>query len=81
MGLIYFFKEFNVKETLTCGMLALETKQSGGKQLPHSNLGRGDVYRGNIVQDSKRDENRSVERLESLEGSVPYGSREGISEV
>jgi len=36
-------------------MLALETKQSGGKLLPHSDLrGRVSVSRGNIAQHSKR---------------------------
>ena len=42
-------------------MLALETKQSGGKLLPHSDLrGGGSVSRGNIAQRTKRDENRYV---------------------
>jgi len=31
-------------------MLALETKQSGGKLLPHSDLRGGSVSRGNIAQ-------------------------------
>jgi len=29
-----------------CGMLALETKQSGGKLLPHSDLRGGGVFLG-----------------------------------
>jgi len=45
VGLLSLFKEFNVKETLTCGMLALEAKQSGGKLLHHSDL-RGEVFLG-----------------------------------
>jgi len=46
-------------------MLALETKQSGGKWLPHSDLlggGEGSVPRGNIAQQAKRDENMYFER-------------------
>jgi len=43
-------------------MLALETKQSGGKLLPHSDLrGGGGVSRGSIAQEAKRDENRDLE--------------------
>jgi len=43
-------------------MLALETKQSGGKLLPHSDLpGVGGVSRGNIVQHTKRVENRKLD--------------------
>jgi len=39
-------------------MLALETKQSGGKLLPQSDLrgGGGSVSRGSIAQHAKRDE-------------------------
>jgi len=41
-------------------MLPLETKQSGGKLLPHSDLrGGGDVSRRNIAQHTKRDEDRT----------------------
>jgi len=43
-------------------MFALETKQSGGKLLPHSDLqGGGIVSRGSIAQQAKRDENRDLE--------------------
>jgi len=42
-------------------MLALETKQSGGKLLHHSDLWRGSVSRENIEQHTKRDENRYFE--------------------
>ena len=44
-------------------MLALETKQSGGKILLHSDLrgGRRNVSRGSIAQQAKRDENRDLE--------------------
>ena len=31
-------------------MISLETKQSGGKLLPQSDLGRGSVSRGNVMQ-------------------------------
>ena len=41
-------------------MLALETKQSRGKLLPHSDLRRGSVSRGSIAQQAKRDENRDL---------------------
>ena len=36
-------------------MLALETKQSGVKLLPHSVLWGGGVSRGSIAQKAKRD--------------------------
>jgi len=42
-------------------MLALETKQSGGKLLPHLDLQGGSVSRGSIAQEAKRDENRDLE--------------------
>ena len=35
---------------------------AGGKLLPHSGLSGGSVSRGNIMQHSKRDENRYLER-------------------
>jgi hypothetical protein len=38
-------------------MLALQTKQSGGKLLHHSDLRGGSVSRGSIAQQAKRDEN------------------------
>ena len=34
-------------------MLPLETKQSGGKLLPHSDLRGGSISRGNIAQNTK----------------------------
>jgi len=40
-------------------MLALETKQSGGKLLHHSDLQGGSVSRGSIAQQAKRDENEN----------------------
>jgi len=42
-------------------MLALETKQSAGKLLPHSDLRGGSVSRGSNTQQAKRDENRDLE--------------------
>jgi len=43
-------------------MLALETKESGGKIFPHSDLrGGGSVSRGSIAQQAKRVENRDFE--------------------
>ena len=46
--------------TLTCGILVLEAKQSGGKLLPHSDLrwggGGGSVSKGSIAQRTKRDD-------------------------
>jgi len=42
-------------------MLALETKQSGGKILPHSVLRGVSVSRGSTAQKSKGDENRDLE--------------------
>jgi len=49
--------------TVTGGMLALETKQSGGKLLHHLDLGGwgGSVSRGRITQQAKRDEYRDFE--------------------
>ena len=41
--------------TFTGEMLALETKQSGGKLLPHSVLRGVGVSRGSIAQKAKRD--------------------------
>ena len=35
-------------------MLPLETKQSGGKTLPHSDLRGGSVSRGGITQQEKK---------------------------
>jgi len=44
-------------------MLALETKQSGGKLLPHSDLrGAGSVSRGNIAQHTRRNVGRISRR-------------------
>ena len=37
-------------------MLPLETKQSGGKLLTHSDLGGGSVSRGNIMQQAIQQE-------------------------
>jgi hypothetical protein len=42
-------------------MLALETKQSGGKILSQSVLRRGSVSKGSIAQKAKMDENRDLE--------------------
>ena len=42
-------------------MLTLETKQSGGKLLPHSDLRGGSVSMGSMAQEAKRDENRDLE--------------------
>jgi hypothetical protein len=38
------------KQTYTCEMLPLDTQQSEGKLLPHSDLRGGSVSRGNIRQ-------------------------------
>ena len=44
-------------------MLPLETKQSGGKLLPHLDLwGGGSVARGSIVQDTKGDKIRYLDQ-------------------
>jgi len=44
-------------------MLAVVTKQSGKKLLPHSDLqGGGSVSRRSITQQAKRYENRDLER-------------------
>ena len=42
-------------------MLPLETKQSGGKLLPHSDLWGGGVTRGRIAQHTKGDEIRYLD--------------------
>jgi len=65
-------------ETLTGGMIPLETKQSGGKLLPHSDIwgvGGGSVSRGNIAQHTKKHENstgnvRSFYRTGSLKAAA-----------
>ena len=41
-------------KTFTGGMLALETKQSGGKILPHSVLRGRSVSRGSIAQKAQK---------------------------
>jgi len=46
-------------ETLTCRVLPLETKQSGGKLLPHSDL-QGGVSKGGMTQNTKGDEVRHL---------------------
>jgi len=56
-------------------MLALETKQSRGKLLPHSDLRRGSVSRGSIAQQAKRDKIgtwnvRSLYRAVSLKAAA-----------
>jgi hypothetical protein len=38
------------KQRYICEMLPLETKQSGGKLIPHLDLREGGVSRGNIQQ-------------------------------
>jgi len=42
-------------------MLPLETKQSGGKLLPHSDLRGGSVSRGSIAQNTQGNKIRHVE--------------------
>jgi len=58
-------------------MILLETKQSGGELLPHSDLW-GRVFRGRITQHTNRDENRYLECYECRD---PEGCNEGISEI
>ena len=41
-------------------MISLETKQSRGKLLPHSDLQGGSVSRGNIAQHTKRNDLQEV---------------------
>jgi hypothetical protein len=56
-------------------MLPLETKQSGGKLLPHSDLRRESVSRGSITQKTKRDEvtgNGKNYMMRSLMICTPY---------
>jgi len=60
------------KQRYICEMLPLETKQSGGKLLHHSDLQGGSVSRGNIQQQvlqqeglqRKRRRNSTATRLE-----------------
>ena len=59
-------------------MLALETKQSGGKLLPQSGNGGGrSVCRGNIVQHTKR----VIEKNEMGWACGAYGWGEGVYRV
>ena len=57
---VLFFHSKN-RDPASRRMLALETKQSGGKLLPHLNLWwGGSVSKGNIAQQAKRDESRDL---------------------
>ena len=53
-------------------MLPLETKQSGGKLLPHSDLRRGSVSRGNIAQNRRWVDNIRMDLQEVGSGYVDW---------
>jgi hypothetical protein len=48
-------------------MLPLETKQSGGKLLPQSDLRGGSVSRGNVMQALRQEEVRRAEGTSQLQ--------------
>ena len=62
-------------------MLLLETKQSGGKLLPHSDLQGESVSREGIAQQEKGHFFRDMECLEPIQSRLTYGSGQGISQI
>ena len=66
----YYFSwmvSFQKQRYHICEMLPLETKLSGGKLLPQSDLGGGSVSRGNVMQALRQKEVQGAEGTSQLQ--------------
>ena len=57
----------NTETPYICAMIPLETKQSGGKLLPQSDLRGGSVSRGNVMQDLQEEGMQRAEGTSQLQ--------------